>query len=134
MGRKVVKTRETYLVGKGHGGNSNLPVIREQTADINPLMLRFSQMLEPGSRFFKMGKVKIILSHSQYGWHISISHPERYPTWDEIAKARYELIPNDITMAMMLPPQEEYINIHNFCFQLHEVETEGAIYKLKGGE
>src|SRR3954452_7604681 len=40
-------------------------------------------------------------------WHLSISHrtndvparPGRYPTWDEIAHARYELLPADMTFA-----------------------------------
>jgi hypothetical protein len=135
MSRKVIKTRETYQIGKGHGTNSDLPVIREHTPDDNPMMARFFAMMQGASRFFKMGKVKIILSRYEHGWHMSISHPERYPTWDEIAKARYELIPNEVTMAMILPPQEEFVNIHNFCFQLMEVEagTDKAKYQLKAG-
>lgn len=58
-------------------------------------------------------------------WHLSIAHPKRYPTWDEIKAARYELIPHDLTIAMILPPPSEYVNIHNNCFHLHEIEGEG---------
>jgi hypothetical protein len=54
-------------------------------------------------------------------WHLSISHPERYPTWDEIKTARYQLVPNDVTMAMLLPPKERYVNIHPNCFHLWEI-------------
>jgi len=54
-------------------------------------------------------------------WHLSISHPHRYPTWDEIKTARYELCPLDITMAMMLPPPMMYVNTHDNTFGLWEI-------------
>lgn len=54
-------------------------------------------------------------------WHLSISHPNRYPTWDEIKQARYDLTPNHVTMAQLLPPKEEYVNLHPNTFHLHEV-------------
>jgi hypothetical protein len=65
------------------------------------------------------------------GWHLSISHHgrrlksgrpmARYPTWDEITHARYELLPDDITVAMLLPPPVEYVASHPTTFHLHEV-------------
>lgn len=58
-----------------------------------------------------------------HGWHMSISHQERYPTWDEIREARYQFCPDDITMAMLLPPKSEYVNVHNNCFHLYESDT-----------
>lgn len=60
-------------------------------------------------------------------WHMSISHrladrsPGRYPTWDEIAHARYELLPDAVPFAMMLPPKSEYVAVHDTTFHLHEV-------------
>ena len=63
----------------------------------------------------------VMLSRTdQYGWHISIAHPFRHPTWNEIASARYALTPNDVVMVMVLPPEEEYVNVHEHCFHLHE--------------
>ena len=59
-------------------------------------------------------------------WHVSIAHPSRYPTWDEIKAARYELVPKNITMAMILPPPDEYVNLHGNCFHLHEIDGENA--------
>jgi hypothetical protein len=56
-------------------------------------------------------------------WHLSIAHPTRYPTWDEIARARYTLLPDVAWMAMYLPPKDEYINLHRNCFQLYECES-----------
>ena len=55
-------------------------------------------------------------------WHLSISHPFRYPTWDEIHDARYTFLPDNITVAMFLPPKAEYVNLHPNCFHLYEVE------------
>jgi hypothetical protein len=62
-------------------------------------------------------------------WHLSISHrtnehppePGRYPTWDEIKEARYRFLPPDITVAMILPPPGEYVNVHDTCFHLWQV-------------
>lgn len=62
-------------------------------------------------------------------WHLSISHrtnehpprPGRYPSWDEIVSARYLFIPNEIRVAMLLPPREEYINYHETVFHLWEI-------------
>lgn len=107
-------------LGKGHGTNSpNLPRIRETNRP------EVTERLEPGSRSFKMGRCHIIASppFEGAGWHVSISRPDRYPSWDEIAKAWYELVPESEkrTGVLFLPPKSEYINVHNFCFHIHEV-------------
>ena len=71
----------------------------------------------------------IIVAHEPSGpngqlrWHMSISHHNRYPHWKEISEARYELVPNEAMMAMILPPREEYINVHQRCFHLFEIEA-----------
>jgi hypothetical protein len=59
-------------------------------------------------------------------WHLSISHPVRYPTWDEVADARYELVPDDVTMAMLLPPRDEYVNVHEHVFHLWQIDDRRA--------
>lgn len=56
------------------------------------------------------------------GWHLSISAPARYPTWDEIADARYRFVPDDVLMAMLLPPRADYANVHPNCMHLYEIE------------
>lgn len=69
---------------------------------------------------------RIIVSRDIHGtgevrWHLSISCANRYPTWEEIKEARYALLPDNITMGMLLPPKAEYVNIHPNCFHLHEI-------------
>jgi hypothetical protein len=78
---------------------------------------------EPGARAYIMGACLIIVGHSTSGWHLSMSCASRYPTWDELAKARYELIPDEVTMAMLLPPQTEYVNLHPTTLHLWEVRA-----------
>lgn len=70
--------------------------------------------------------------HPGMGWHLSISHrvlapdgtsvPGRYPTWDEIRDARYSFCPDNVTMAMMLPPKGNYVNVHPTTFQLFQLQ------------
>ena len=73
-------------------------------------------------------------------WHLSVSHrtnehpprPGRYPQWDEVADARYRFVPDGVTMAMLLPPQAEYINIHETCFHLWEVPGDAVPAAVAG--
>jgi hypothetical protein len=73
-----------------------------------------------------MGACRIIVGQGEAGWHLSISCDRRYPTWDEVAKARYELIPDAVTMAMLLPPQAWFVNLHPTCLHLYEIKTVAA--------
>lgn len=74
------------------------------------------------------GGLRAILSEDvPGGWHLSVSFAAatptgkaRYPSWDEIADARYELLPSALTFVLFLPPPEEYVNLHDTCFHLHE--------------
>lgn len=82
------------------------------------------------------GHLTVIKSMEPAGWHRSISHrrsvvsargvhlPGRYPTWDEIKEARYELLPDNCYMAMILPPKSEYVNLHETCFHLYQIPND----------
>ncbi len=128
MARKRSRKKPAFAgTGTGHTAKTKVPdpVPFELPEQVHHNAQSAGAMIEPGSKFYKMGGCSIILSHSKHGWHMSIAHPKRYPTWDEIAHARYSLIPNDVPMAMMLPPQEEFINVHANCFQLWQVDPFG---------
>lgn len=76
----------------------------------------------PGARRWSMGEISIILTENDgNGLHLSLAHPRRLPTWDEVKRVRYELLPANRTFAMLLPPREQYVNAHEFCFHLVEV-------------
>ncbi len=72
-------------------------------------------------RAYTLGPCSILVTKEFGEWHLSVAHPSRYPTWDEVAAARYRIVPDSATMAMILPPKAEYINIHSFCFQLIQI-------------
>lgn len=72
--------------------------------------------------FYTWHGCKVAVSREAGRWHMSISRPDRYPHWHEIRDARYAFLPDNCTMAMILPPKAEYVNIHQNCFHLHEVE------------
>lgn len=54
------------------------------------------------------------------GLHVSVSHPNRYPTWDELASARDVLAGPDRRMVMHFPPRSEYVNLHHTTLHLWE--------------
>ncbi len=72
-------------------------------------------------RTYRLGECTVIVTREFDRWHLSIAHESRYPSWDEIAEARYRIIPDDVTMGLLLPPKAEYVNIHRNCFQIVEV-------------
>lgn len=72
------------------------------------------------------GQLRALVAREPGGWHLSISfvnhrgQPTRYPRWDEITHARYELLPDDIDVVMHLPPEDQYLAVHDTTFHLHE--------------
>jgi hypothetical protein len=41
----------------------------------------------PTARAFRIGSVQILAAEEAGGWHVSVSHPERFPTWEELRAA-----------------------------------------------
>jgi hypothetical protein len=93
-----------------------------------PLLAQFPQM-QGWQREVRDGHLSVFAGVEDGEFHMSISHrtsdgrkaPGRYPTWDEIHDARYRFCPLDKTMAMLLPPQGEYVNLHPTTFHLWEI-------------
>lgn len=77
-----------------------------------------------GGDWYAWGAVTAHVAKEAGLWHISISVPYRYPTWDEIYTAWYDLVPNasQITGAIILPRKTEYVNIHPNCFHVHQLQ------------
>jgi hypothetical protein len=87
----------------------------------------------PYCRAYRWGYVTVFVGEEpNVGWHLSIAVPHRNPSWEEIRQARYDLVPDEVTMAMLLPPREEYMNIHKFCFHLYQVPGDGESKAIIG--
>lgn len=81
---------------------------------------------------YYIGECSVMVSRDPVGpngegrWHLSIAHPSRYPTWDEIKAARYTApeLTDVPLMAQLLPLIEddaEWVNAHDSAFHLHEI-------------
>jgi hypothetical protein len=137
IGKRLRESRRGKTFGMGQPtakGTQRTSSLREIT-DATPrfLEMRRAGLVEPNARAFRFGACSVMTGHSdENGWHLSIAHPSRYPTWDEIAEARYRLIPDAAVMALILPPIGEYVNLHANCFHLYEVVTVAAARKIRG--
>lgn len=70
---------------------------------------------------YRMGRCTIIVSKDAGLWHLSISTPTASPSYKEIKQARYTYLPNEVYMAQILPPMEEFVNFHPYTHHLFEV-------------
>lgn len=77
-----------------------------------------------GGDWYAWGDCIVHVAKENGLWHISISVPYRYPNWDEIYTAWYDLVPDaqNINGAIILPRKSEYVNIHPNCFHVHQLE------------
>lgn len=76
-----------------------------------------------GGDWYRWGDCTAHVAKEMGMWHMSISVPYRYPSWDEIYQAWYDLVPDaqEIAGAIILPRKAEYVNIHPNCFHVHQL-------------
>lgn len=76
-------------------------------------------------RTYLMGDCSVVVTREWGEWHLSVSCKDRYPTWLEISRAWYRVIPDaaEITGALVLPPLAQYVNLHEFCMQVVQIPT-----------
>ncbi|MBO5740860.1 MAG: hypothetical protein J6R54_02610 [Bacteroidaceae bacterium] len=72
---------------------------------------------------FRVGTMVILVSHNddEGGWHLSMSHKNTMPTYEEMKDFRYKFLPNGINACEILPPREKFVNRHPFCRHLWEM-------------
>ena len=118
------------------------PVIKRGKWRQVPIPPRVLAGLEPDARCFVRrldDRDRTVLQvtvgrSSNAGWHLSIVHVRtdlvgptggpvtgRIPTWEEIRDARYELLPDDIYMAIILPPRKDYVDLGPSTMHLYEI-------------
>lgn len=63
-------------------------------------------------------QLKFIASWGE-GWdHVSISRPDRCPTWEEMAWVKDCFFEAEETAMQLHPPQSQYVNRHPFCLHI----------------
>lgn len=66
-------------------------------------------------------KGKSIFINKEDGrWHLSVSARHTLGYY-EIKELRYKFMPNDMQVAQIFPPREEFVNVHENCFHLFEL-------------
>lgn len=110
-------------VGRVSKGATRNPDRRRELREL-PIPAHVARMIEPDSRAYRMGGCRILVSQQRVGWHLSISRSDRLPNWEDVRDARYALIPDDAVMVMLLPPRDEYVNVHEYTLQLYEIPRE----------
>ena len=63
-------------------------------------------------------RLSVITSVDDGFLHISIAHPERYPTWDEILTVWRWYAGPDVEGVMVLARAGDYVNFHKNCFHV----------------
>ena len=101
--------------------------MKRTALDARRIEWRLTRSPIPGATAYSgTGSLTALVSRDDGKWHVSVSHPKRYPTWDEMACARERFTPDEVTMAMVLPPRREYVNVHSTCLHLFEIDSAEA--------
>jgi hypothetical protein len=77
------------------------------------------------------GKLRIMSSGTGHinDWeHVSVSHPRRVPTWDEMCRVKALFWHDSETVVQFHPKRSEYVNTCEFC--LHLWKRTGQEYVL----
>lgn len=71
-----------------------------------------------GYLIIKARQMAIIFSNGG-GWeHVSVSHPDRTPTWDEMDEVKRRFWSDEDTVMQLHVPVREHISCHNHCLHL----------------
>ena len=63
-------------------------------------------------------KITVIASWGG-GWdHVSVAHPNRTPTWDEMCQVKDVFFGDEECVIQFHPPKSEYVNDHPYCLHL----------------
>jgi hypothetical protein len=85
----------------------------------------------PGSDSFVNGLLVAIRGRELCRWHLSVSHRQRIPTWEELGNARDALIPKEAWMMVPHPPREYWMNFNRRVLHLWEFNDSTLIEQFK---
>lgn len=70
-----------------------------------------------------------VIASDGLGWeHVSVSLPDRCPTWDEMCRIKAMFWDDDDCVVQFHPPRSEYVNNHPYC--LHMWRQVGADFPM----
>lgn len=73
---------------------------------------------ETGYFFYK--GMNILINVEDGLWHLSVA--AKYPLgYMQVKDVRYKFMPDDMQVAQIFPPREEFVNVHKNCYHLWQV-------------
>ena len=70
-----------------------------------------------GGAFFMRGM--IIVASWDEGWdHVSVSRPDRFPTWEEMERVKRAFFRPDEVAFQLHVPVSDHISVHPFCLHI----------------
>lgn len=84
-------------------------------------------MKNPG--VYRLGRCGIIYTIDEGEHHISISTANALPSYKEMKHIRYLFCPDDIYMAEIFPPSDEFVNAHPFTRHLWQININKSNYE-----
>lgn len=59
------------------------------------------------------------IASSEMGWeHVSVSFPDRCPTWEEMSFVKSQFWDDEDLVIQIHPPKSEYVDVHKYCLHL----------------
>lgn len=78
--------------------------------------------MEINAKLYFMGRCRILVSIDDGLYHLSISTPHAMPSYEEMKKARYKFLPDDIFVGEIFPPKRYFVNLHPYTRHLWQIE------------
>lgn len=93
----------------------------EDGSEVQPLVLIEVPTPLPFGHAYRGPNDMSVLESMEYGeWHLSVSQPDRYPTWDELRDVCWALHPG-YDFKVQIPRQNRpYLNAHPHCLHLRQ--------------
>lgn len=80
---------------------------------------------------YKSGRLRALFSidetHHGALRHLSVSHKNRTPTWEELLQARSIFFEDDTDCMMVMPVAEDYVNVHQYAFHIWQIPEKWAV-------
>ena len=87
----------------------------KKTKDIKKQLKEIESPIIGALAYTYTGGCKVIKNKERGFWHITIKHPSRNPTIEEICEITYALLPENARAMMLIPPKNVYIkNVYEF--------------------
>ena len=91
----------------------------KDTPNLEAEQLRITMGPADGNKgAFAVGQLRVIVSDGR-GWdHVSVSLPNRVPTWGEMCRVKRLFFKAEETVVQLHPPESKYIDLCQHCLHL----------------